>query len=582
MIFNNIRRGCLLGVPLFFTLSVCEQSPVYAADADVSDSIAHLKGADMAVYSLYEDYRDSDYDRAMEYVRIFLEGLDTSAYNQEVAEMCDMLSAWYEKEQYNFSEAINWKMPALGYYETAGQESRVASARHALAKLYYRKGEYHRTLEYLTEALPVFYKCRDMVAVMECHNLLGGVYFACGDYDRAYDYFQLYVRESKNAGDSLRYCVALNNMAAWYSIKKDTVRTGRLIEEAIDISMKMNDTMMMSRSWLNLSSFYINDGRYSEAEKCLSSARELLKDVSHYGQYWLNWSLLLKKTGNVVEANDSLAKAVKCYSAGEFDKDLLKCYNLMIDNFRLLGDTVNMYRASWQYHEVAERISDRETSLQLFQYQNEIIRQKESEKETETRALRKVYVSVSVCILAIMGMGIWLYARNRTYQMRRKEEELERQKLINEQNEQVIRSKNEILEIKKLDQFRMERMIEEMTGKFQSLCEDTKDKDVCARIMQICAEVRHSMEMEMEDVHNFIPEFNSDLFRKLLKDFPDLTVNERRLCALLHMNLSTKDISEITRQTPHSINIARGRLRNKLGLKGSKQTIQEFLSTYLS
>ena len=65
---------------------------------------------------------------------------------------------------------------------------------------------------------------------------------------------------------------------------------------------------------------------------------------------------------------------------------------------------------------------------------------------------------------------------------------------------------------------------------------------------------------------------------KLLKHYPNLTVNERRLCAFLNMNLTTKEISAITRQSVQSINTARTRLRRKLGLKGGGISIQEFIS----
>ena len=52
------------------------------------------------------------------------------------------------------------------------------------------------------------------------------------------------------------------------------------------------------------------------------------------------------------------------------------------------------------------------------------------------------------------------------------------------------------------------------------------------------------------------------------------------LCALLNMNMTTKEISEITRQSPHSINIARARLRSKFNLTGKTTSLQEFLSRY--
>ncbi|MHC1703543.1 MAG: response regulator [Tenuifilaceae bacterium] len=56
-------------------------------------------------------------------------------------------------------------------------------------------------------------------------------------------------------------------------------------------------------------------------------------------------------------------------------------------------------------------------------------------------------------------------------------------------------------------------------------------------------------------------------FKKLLAKHPDLTPSERKLCAFLRLNMSTKDIASITFVDPQSINIARSRLRASLYLE---------------
>ncbi len=48
--------------------------------------------------------------------------------------------------------------------------------------------------------------------------------------------------------------------------------------------------------------------------------------------------------------------------------------------------------------------------------------------------------------------------------------------------------------------------------------------------------------------------------------FPTLTANERKLCLLLRMNLSSKEIANLTFQEPSSVDVARYRLRQKLDL----------------
>jgi len=68
---------------------------------------------------------------------------------------------------------------------------------------------------------------------------------------------------------------------------------------------------------------------------------------------------------------------------------------------------------------------------------------------------------------------------------------------------------------------------------------------------------------------------------KLEASHPKLSSNERKLCMCLAENLTTKDISPLTGQNAHAINIARGRLRKKLGIDHKDLPIPEYLSQFL-
>jgi AmiR/NasT family two-component response regulator len=63
-------------------------------------------------------------------------------------------------------------------------------------------------------------------------------------------------------------------------------------------------------------------------------------------------------------------------------------------------------------------------------------------------------------------------------------------------------------------------------------------------------------------------------FDRLRKRFPQLTPNDHKLCALLRMNLNTKEISHILKITAPSTEISRIRLRKKLGLEKSVNLTQ--------
>jgi DNA-binding NarL/FixJ family response regulator len=56
-------------------------------------------------------------------------------------------------------------------------------------------------------------------------------------------------------------------------------------------------------------------------------------------------------------------------------------------------------------------------------------------------------------------------------------------------------------------------------------------------------------------------------YKKLMEQFPNLTINDLRLCSYLRMNFSTKEIARLLNNSPRAVEISRYRLRKKMGLK---------------
>ena len=61
---------------------------------------------------------------------------------------------------------------------------------------------------------------------------------------------------------------------------------------------------------------------------------------------------------------------------------------------------------------------------------------------------------------------------------------------------------------------------------------------------------------------------------------PDLTLGELRLCALIKLNMNTKDIASINNITINGVKVARYRLRKKLGLNDASDNLSDFLANY--
>jgi DNA-binding CsgD family transcriptional regulator len=78
--------------------------------------------------------------------------------------------------------------------------------------------------------------------------------------------------------------------------------------------------------------------------------------------------------------------------------------------------------------------------------------------------------------------------------------------------------------------------------------------------------VWNEFEVRFQQVHN-------DFYQKLIEKYPDLTPNEIKICAFLKLNMTSKDISAITFQSVKSIQVARNRLRKKMGIERDENLV---------
>ena len=90
--------------------------------------------------------------------------------------------------------------------------------------------------------------------------------------------------------------------------------------------------------------------------------------------------------------------------------------------------------------------------------------------------------------------------------------------------------------------------------------------------MAVSQSVWDDFEARFENVYE-------SFYQTLNASYPDLTPGERKLCALLRLNISSKDIAAITNQNPNSVDMARYRLRKKLNLSPEDNLVDFLLKT---
>lgn len=528
-----------------------------AADNGTSDNTYY--------YGLYRDLRESDPAAAAGYAERYLSGTALPAADTCAAEACVFLSDWYGYDNFLYSKGIQWRQQALSCYRLLGDRRNCAETDFQLAVLYLELEQYHKTLTHTTDAIRYFESSdTDIDRTLQCWNLLGIVYSICEDEQKSREYFGKYLEGARRAKDSLSIVNALHNLAI--AFPQDSILTSSLADESVRLCEKTADTAKLCRLHLSLSSECLADGNIAKSSEHLARALPLLRNADDSGRYLLNRALVLHEQGQPDSAVSCARRALGCFSKGEFSSARKICYGLLSDILSGQGDWQAAYMAQKEYLDIEKAGNSDKVFLELFKAENSIRALNEQERLRERR-LRTVTAATAAAFLLLTALLTAVYL-------------IKRKALILKQQQSELAGRNEILELRRLQQYNIDRITDEIVDKLSGLGSQIKDIPTRNKISGICTELINARDNEQwKSMSTLVPEFNSSFFKNLLKEYPDLTVNERRLCALLNLNLSTKEISEITRQSPHSINVARSRLRTKLGI-GTSTSLQEFLSKF--
>lgn len=538
------------------------------AVTDTDSLFTGIRGADETLYNLYTGYLEKDKNTAMEYASMFLERVDTCSASYLLADLSNAVAQWEEMEKFAFSKAVVWREYSYRQYVMLGDRYRQARTQYNLAKLWLKLGQYHRTLECVMEASRYFEKEDRLEDLMECYKLLAVIYSTCKDYERSDEYFQRYIQAASAVNDSAKMFVGLNNKAAFASMVGDTVMTVKLLYESIGMARNTpGSESWLCELYLNLAGAYLHPGTYDSCGVYLEKAQPLLSNLEQKGHYYVIYADLCLARQDVTGAVKSLNDAVFWYGKGEFDDRIMSIYDKLQSLYILQKDTARAYLTIFAKEELEKKNPKEEVLIELFKAQNEIQLNAVKDEIARNRSRHTIILITAVSAAVILILIISLVLGKRMYDIRRREAEMD--------------SKAKIAELKKIQQYKEDRIMKETAEKLSLLGNQVDDMDVKGKINAIRHELMGAKDdSEWQEFSQYIPEFDGPFYKNLTKAFPNLSINESRMCVLLNRNLSTKQISAITGQKPESINIARTRLRKKLGIAGNPISIQEFLRKY--
>lgn len=500
-----------------------------------------------------------------------------------------------------------------------------------------RSSDIRMSVEFAESAIDIAKRTRNLRLLADAYSTAASSYFSLGNYGEAAKYFYLLLDMMKRRSKDLEVAYLLINIGALKIKTKQFSEAENLFLESRqtidDLKVSKNNSQYIDAYLTIFNNLGITASEMGDTLKAVSYYRQGIKLAQQEGKHGLYYAMLLNNLGKVLTAQGMLVEAFRLLKeslevreqlnditglaqshrnlAAYYTKssDRVKSREHLYESLRLARSIGNndllstvleplyesylldgRHDSALKYlnelRHVEQQISQDEvlkeiTKLELTAQFEE--RERRSFAEQKRRELIYVFSLITLLLLAISAILLYSLSRNRLIRIRLEQHNAElKQKhleLEKKQLEQELELKNKELATNVLYQIKKNEIINDIAKKLVRHIHKFKveNQDIVYEIVRDLEksqkdEVWDEFELRFQHVHN-------DFFERLQELFPDLTNGERRLCAFLRLNMTTKEIASITGLSPRSIEVARTRLRRKLELTNSDKGLIEFLSS---
>ncbi len=379
------------------------------------------------------------------------------------------------------------------------------------------------------------------------YNNLGIVYQNQKVYDSSLWYYKKALNHFEFVDNSETFQSAIyNNIGKLYQDVEKPDSAYYALKKAMDIRILSNDLAGQAMSHGNLGDFFNNEGLRERAKEHYYSGLKIALQI------------------------------------GSTDMDLRFSEKLYI-YFRETNDADSALKYFEKFVAAKDEINKSETFKELTKleltYQ---FTEKEKLEKLKQKKIQDAYLFASIILVLLLLISILLYylknnrlkrvsLENNNFKLQAQNANLQKDNL-----EKELEIRNKELTTHVMGMIRKNETVRELAEILSNNLPMENDEvyQKIIRDLNLLQDdhVWDEFEIRYQQVHN-------QFYDKLQNLFPGLTTNERRLCAFLRLNMTTKDIASVTGQSLRSIEVARTRLRKKLLITNSEISLIEFLNS---
>lgn len=453
----------------------------------------------------------------------------------------------------NIDICLDYQLKALKFYELYPPQQDIVRVYNSIALVYFFQGDFEKALVKFNQVKALLDKniIKDSSKVHlikgKILNNIGIIYDNKHLEDHALEYFMQASTHSKKANDNENLSSVYSNMGIIYLKGKRYDLAEAIFIESLNLRKKENNILGLCKSTYHLGRLYKEKKEFKKAQEYLLSSLKYCKQT------------------NSSSTRASVLEELSLVMAGKGD-----------------------YKSAYNYHVAFKSLKDslfnKENQKKITRAEMQYKFDKESQSTKIAQNQRELVYSI-IAIVLILGIiiAIIMYrlqeSKAKIQQLAKESAELNNKDLSLREDslKRELEFKNKELTTNIMYLLKKNEFNSEISSRLMELKKQMKktDQDI---IQKIIVDIKNAQDDDIwKEFEVRFSQVYNEFYERLNIKYPDLTLNEKRICAFLRLNMTTKEICALTRQSYNSLNVARARLRKKLNIQNEDINLVTFL-----
>lgn len=453
-----------------------------------------------------------------------------------------------------------------------------AMALQGLGIIHRLQGETVQAIDCFHQALEQSRRIHNPEAIAANSNSLGICYTLLGQFDRALEAYHesLEAYQAGNNQDGL--VTALQNIANMYLNMGDHSKALKHYQEYLELQPIRTNPSSAGKALQGMARIYLEQGGYAEAIRSATEAWELfaqLQDKMGEAKSIGTLGLINRATGNTAEALAQFRRAGEiAQQIGDTETFVVSLHHAG-STLMQMGQTADARNQLEQAERAAARHNLRDLHLAICGDLADACSQQEDFPNAYRYRTQQLRLQHEVGSHQKQKALAELQTR---YDLERAQKERELFKLKSEQLQMMVEYKTSELSSIALSLIHKQELLESLAGRLRQLQKFS------------AAEATAQLELLLEELtaqatsgsgwtlfKGNLRQSDQSFLRRLAEHYPLLTPTELQVCALIKMEMASKDIASILGVSVRDVESHRYNLRKKLPLSAN-----ESLATFLS